>query len=552
VPSYTSIAEFVRMQPVIVLFLLLGCGYILGRVRIGGIALGQVAGTLLVSLVFGYFGFRISPGAQSVGFALFIFAIGYQAGPRFFGVLRAQGLQYGALALFVTVVAFVTAWLAGRLLHLPPGGTAGLFDGSLTSTPALAAAQEAVRSGIVEIPPGSTTERVLATIGSIYAITYLVGTLGVVAVVSIFPRLIGLDLAAEARRLDEAGREDPGEPMQARAYRVEREEFCRPTVAELTRHYWDGLALVRVRRGLAWLKPAPADHLHVGDEIYAYGDARFFRGGIDRAGPEIRILREMELSSSLTHVLVVRKHAVGQRLADLDLARKYGLVVSEVKRDGRLMPVGRDFQLARGDILTVVGPAWGLRMLPETLGPVEANLVETDMTIFAFGIAIGAALGLLSVTVAGIPLSLGMAGGLLLLGILAGWLNSTRPSVAAFPEAARWVLTEFGLLIFIAGVGLSAGGSVIENFRAVGPAVLVAAAFVVGLPLILGYAFGRMILKLNPVLLLGALTGAMTSAPGLGLVTREANSAVPALGYTGTYALAAILMTISGTLIAYL
>jgi putative transport protein len=546
------IREFVSsQQPVIVLFLILGFGYVIGCIRVAGLALGPIAGTLLVSIVLGNFGYRISEGAQSVGFALFIFSVGYQAGPRFLHALKSQGVQYATLAVFVTGVGFLTAWAAGRLLSLSDGGTAGLFAGALTSTPTLAAAQEAVRSGLAPLPHGWTVQQALASIGTVYAMTYLVGTFGLIALVSVFPRLIRVDLKAEARSLEQAS-EDTPEPLQARAYRVENEEFCRATVRELASRYWDGLSLIRVRRGLTWLTLEAADRLNPGDEIYAYGYSQFFRSGIEHAGPEIRILGEMELSASLTHVVVVRRAAVGKTLRDLDLARKHGLVVSAARRDGYLLPVGRDLQLERGDILTVVGPVWGIRALPEMLGPVESNVIETDMTTFAFGIALGAALGLLTVTVAGIPLSLGMAGGLLLAGIAAGWLNSARPPIARFPEAARWILMEFGILIFMAGVGLNAGGSIVQSFREAGPLVLLAAVFVVSLPLLSGYVFGRAVLKLNPALLLGALAGAMTSAPALGLVTREAGSSVPAVGYTGTYAFSCIVMTLAGTLIMFL
>jgi len=547
----SAIVQFLRGQPVIVLFVLLGVGYLLGRIKVAGLAFGPVAGTLLIALVFGHFGFRMAAGAQTVGFALYIFSVGYQAGPRFVEVLKAQGLQYLALALFVVGVGFVAAWASGALLQLPMGSNAGLLAGSLTSSPALAAAQDAVRSGLVTLPPAVTAETVLATISTSYAITYVIGTLGTVIIVSMLPRIVGVDLAAEAHRLEKSV-EETLEPLQARAYRVENEEFCRASLEELRKSLWDGLAVVRVRRALEWLRPAPDDHLRIGDEIYAYGSARFFRGGIDRAGPEIRILSEMELSASQTHVVVARKGAVGKTLHDLDLARSYGLVVCDVKRDGLALPVTRDLVLQRGDVLTVVGPVRGIKALPETLGPVEPNPVETDMTTFVFGVALGGALGLLSVTVSGISLTLGLAGGLLLVGILVGWLNSARPTVGRFPDAARWILMEVGLLIFIAGVGLNAGGTILVALRHTGLALILAAALVVLLPIVLGYVFGRKILRLDPVLLLGALAGAMTAGATLSAVTREAHSSVPALGYTGTFAFASVLMTLAGSLIMHL
>jgi putative transport protein len=535
-----------------VLFLLIGCGYLLGRIKVAGFAFGPIVGVLLASIVLGSFGFRISPGAQAVGFALFIFSVGYQAGPRFLEVLRAQGLRYATLAVFVVVVGVLTTWLAGVVLHLPYGGTAGLLAGALTSSPAVAAAQEAVRSGLVALPAGWTAETALASIGSSYAITYLVGTLGIVAIVSVFPKSIGLDLAAEAHRLEQPAEQEASEPLQARAYRVQNQEFSRVPLRELAQHLWDGLAVVRIRRDSAWVNLVPEDYLRIGDELYAYGYAKFFRGGIDRAGPEIPILSETELSASQRHVVVARRGAIGSTLRNLDLARRYGLLVCEVRRDGQPLPVARDLVLQRGDVLTVVGPVWGIKALPEILGPVEANPVETDMMTFAFGVALGAALGLLSTAVGGIPLTLGMAGGLLLVGIAAGWLNSTHPTVGRFPDAARWVLMEFGLVVFIAGVGLNAGGGILDTLRHQGLGLIIAAAAVAALPLTLGYVFGRRVLKLDAVLLLGALTGAMTSGPALNLVTKEAQSSLPTLGYTGTYALASILLTLAGTLLMQL
>lgn len=545
------VVEFLRGQPVIVLFLLLGLGHLLGRIKVAGFALGSIAGTLLIAIVLGNFGFRISAGAQAVGFALFIFSVGYQAGPRFIEVLRAQGLKYFALTLFVVGIGFLLAWMAGSVLALPIGASAGLLAGALTSSPTLAAAQDAVRSGLVALPVGWSPEAALASIGASYAITYLVGTLGIVAAVSLLPRILRLDLAAAAQQLEDTGVE-LAEALQARAYRVENHDFCRATVRELREKLCDELAVVRFRRDLEWVKLPDEARLRIGDEVYAYGHAAFFRGGIDRAGPEIRMLKEVELSAAQTQIVIARRGAVGKTLRDLELARRYGLVVCEVKRDSYPLPVTRDLTLQRGDILTVVGPVWGIKALPETLGPVEANPLETDMTTFVFGVAAGTALGLLSITVAGIPLTLGSAGGLMLVGILVGALNSARPTIGRFPDAARWILMEFGLLIFIAGVGLNAGGSILETFRHSGLTLIMAALLVVTLPLSLGYLFGRKVLKLEPVVLLGALTGAMTSGPALGLLTREARSSVPTLGYTGTYAMASILLTAAGSLIMHL
>lgn len=258
------------------------------------------------------------------------------------------------------------------------------------------------------------------------------------------------------------------------------------------------------------------------------------------------------MSASFSHVVIARRDAVGKRLADLDLARGHGLLVSEVRRDGMLLPLSGALKLQRSDVLSVVGPKSALAGLQEILGPVESGVAETDMATFAFGIAFGALVGALAVNVKGIPLGLGMAGGLLVSGILVGWLNATRPTFGRFPEAARWIFMEFGLMLFIVGVGLQAGSQVVETFLTAGPGLIVASMLVVSGPLLLGYAFGRKVLRLPPVLLMGALTGAMTSAAAMSLVNREADSSIPALGYTGTYAFANVILTLAGTIIMFM
>lgn len=248
-------------------------------------------------------------------------------------------------------------------------------------------------------------------------------------------------------------------------------------------------------------------------------------------------------------MVIARPQAVGSTLGALRLAPRHGLVVVEIRRDGMMLPVHPDVVLQRGDVISVVGPPRAVTALIEEVGPVEANANETDMMAFAFGIAVGSLFGLISINVGGVPLGLGTAGGLLLAGILTGWLSSARPTIGKFPEAARWILMEFGLLIFICGVGLQAGSSIVETFREAGWSLIVAAVVVVILPVAGGYWFAAKVLKLDPVILMGALTGAMTSGPALSLVTQEAKSAAPALGYSGTYAFASILLAISGTIV---
>jgi putative transport protein len=488
--------------------------------------------------------------AQAVGFALFIFSVGYQAGPRFFDVLRTDGFKYFLLSLVIALVGLTVVTLATKQLALEPGTSAGLLAGGLTSSPTLAAAQEAIRGGSVAPPEGWSAEAVIGNISTAYAITYIFGLAGLIAIIKFLPDLLGIDLAAQARELEGETLDGPSATRAtARAYRVTNEAFTRVPLGELRERFSDGFDTGWLRRGGQLIDPAPEEFLQLGDEIQILGGIEFFSAEFQEIGEEITASRDMTGLSDAAQVIVTHRDVMGRRLAELDINRNFRVLVTEIRRMRFSVPKSMDLQLRKGDILTVVGPANNIDRLGKAMGHVERDIAETDMITFAFGIAAGVLLGLLSVTIGGISLRLGSAGGLLVSGLLVGFFRSVRPTFGRMPDAARWIFMEFGLLIFMAGVGLRAGGEIVQTFLAVGPKLVVAGILVTVTPVTAGYLFGRKALKIHPVLLLGAITGAMTSSPSLSVVTKAANSSVPALGYTGSYAFANVLLTVAGSII---
>lgn len=545
-----NMLEFLRDQPVFTFFVVLGLGYLIGRIRIGPFAFGPVAGVLFAGIFLGQYGFSMSPAVQSIGFALFIFSVGYQAGPKFLDVIRIDGLRYFALALFVSSLGFLVAALAAGQLELPPGGAAGLLAGGMTSSPTLAAAQEAVRSGAIKPPAGWTADQLIGNIATTYAITYIFGLAGLIGVIKLLPAVLRIDLVGEAREYERAARQGvPETDLRCRGYRVTDESVCRVPAGELRARYWDGVSSMRTRRGGKVVRLEDDELLQLGDEIFLCGDLRQFLKVSGAIGEEIPLPADLALQSSTAEVVVTKRDVAGRSMADLELARRHGVTVTRLRRNGIALPITSDEKLERGDILSVVGPEEGVAALGRELGPVEQDVVETDMFIFAGGIALGVLVGLLSIKVGGVPIGLGSAGGLLASGILVGLLNNARPNLGRFPDAARWIFMEFGLLVFMMGVGLRAGADIVEAMRAAGPMLVVAGICVTLIPVLSGYAFGRKVLKIQPVLLLGALTGSMTSGASLSVVTDAAKSSVPALGYTGCYAFANVLLTIAGSLI---
>ena len=548
----TNIYHIFQNQPVLTLFVIIGMGYLIGNLRVGSFSLGPVAGVLFAGLFFGHFGFKMSPGAQSVGFALFIFSVGYQAGPRFFDVLMEDGVKYFFLALVIALSGFSVAVLATKILQLEPGTSAGLLAGGLTSSPTLAAAQEAIRAGSVTPPGGLSADAVIGNITTGYAITYIFGLAGLIAIIKVLPGLLGIDLKKEAKELEgkaSGGATASVTDITVRAYRVTNQEFTKIPVPKLREKYWDGVAVVRLQRDGELVAPGTVDYLQIGDEILILAGIEFFTDELKTIGEEITAEKYTPGLFDSAQVVVTNKKIVGKTLGELDLARTFGVFLVSVKRMRIDIQKNAQLKLRKGDILKVTGPAAHIDLMGRELGVVDRDVAETDMITFAFGIAAGVILGLFSVKIGGVSVGLGSAGGLLTSGLIIGFLRSVRPTFGRLPDAARWIFMEFGLLLFMAGIGLRAGGDIIETFMNAGPKLIIAGIMVTLIPVFLGYLFGRKVLKIPAVLLLGAITGSMTSGASLSVVTAAAESDVPALGYTGAYAFANVLLTVAGSII---
>jgi len=178
----------------------------------------------------------------------------------------------------------------------------------------------------------------------------------------------------------------------------------------------------------------------------------------------------------------------------------------------------------------------------------EQDLEKTDLATFAFGMIAGTLLGLVTLALGNVSIGLGTARGLLII----GYLGSVMPTFGRVPAPARFVLMELGLMLFMAGVGLNAGGGVVDALTSVGPIMIAIGVLITLLPALVAYVVGRQVLGMNPALLLGYITGAMTSTPALNVVTEAAHSSVPALGYAGTYTIANVLLTVAGALMMVL
>ena len=540
-----------ELQTGLMFFLVLGLGYLLGNLSVYNFSLGPVAGVLFVGLVFGNLGFRITSGAQMVGFALFIFSVGYQAGPGFVAVLKKDGFKYLALSLVVALSGFGVALAWAMNLDLPAGMSAGLLAGGLTSSPTLAAAQDAVYSTVHTYPNGLDPESVVDNIAMGYALTYIFGLVGLIITIRYLPKLVGIDLPKEAAAFN-AENEDQSAAsghIAMRTYQITTDTLAEMSYDEISSKYWDNKSVIRVIRNAKRIKVTDAGKLYAGDIIEVIGTREYFTNTLSKIAKEIAPNIGTIVRQDSAQIVISDKEHIGKHFGDIEISRNFGLFLLQIRRKGKSLPHDYTMVIEEGDILSVIGSPNQIEAMGAYLGHVVRDGVESDMVTLSFGIVIGLLIGTLSVTLGGVSIGLGSAGGLLVTGLFVGYRRSIRPTFGQLPEATRWFLMEFGLLLFMAGVGLRAGGGIISALQEQGIMIIVAGITVTIVPILLGYVVGHKILKISPALLFGAITGAMTSGAALSVVINEAKSPVPALGYTGTYAFANVLLVVAGSLI---
>ncbi len=556
--AMSELSTFLVEHPVGLLFLVIGIGYLIGKIRIGSFDLGPVTGVLFAGLVFGYFGYELSPTVQTMGFVLFIYSVGTQAGPRFFSVLRADGLRYLALAVVIGGTGFAIALSLARAIGFEFGAAAGLLAGGMTSSPTLAAAQEALRAGQIALPEGMSADQVLTNVSTAYAITYIFGLVGLIMIIRFLPKIMGIDFKAEAAKLateQRGGVEDAVKPVPdivSRAYHVTEDDLTGVPMHELYAQFPGLGALGKLRRDGEFLEVNTDTVVELGDDVAVVGYLHHLVSIGPRIGLELQDAEILDDPIDSCRVLVMRSKSKNLKLKPRQLNEHYGCFLASVERLGVEVPVDADMDFEPGDVLHVTGHKASLDRLGEELGHIEKAVDETDLVTLGLGIAAGTFIGGISAPIAGISIGLGSAGGLLAAGLTIGYVRAIRPVFGRVPSAARWIFMELGLLIFMAGVGLKAGSGIIDTLATSGPALLGAGALVTSVPILVGYAFGRWVLRTNPVMLLGAITGSMTSGAALSIVNREAGNSLPALGYTGAYAFANVLLTIAGSVILLL
>ena len=551
--------EFLVRYPELALFLVIAAGYWIGSFKIGAFSLGPVTGALFAGLFVGQFAHvPVSGMTKSFLFLLFLFGIGYSVGPQFMQALKRDGLKPMLLAVVVCITGLAASILVAKVLRLDPGFAAGLMSGALTQSAAMGTATDAINGLAL---PEADRALLVAHIAVADAVCYIFGYAGVIIFCTVIaPMLLKIDLRTEALKLEQAlgmTRAKPGlasawRKFELRAYRLAEES----PLGGINRRRCRGACA----RASAVHPPAPPRRTHARSR--ARHDAR--GGRCDRALRAAPVHRRADRTSRRggrgqgaprcsghsADVLLMNPKLAGTNLGDAsreDWAR--GLYLRSLRRGDQEIPIAAGVVLQRGDLLRIVGPEPVVQRAAAKIGAIIAPSTSIDFVVLGLAIFLGGVIGVLATfSVGSVKISLSTSVGTLLAGLLVGHLRTLYPLFGRIPDGAIAFMTSLGLAAFVGLTGIHAGPIFLSALREAGIGLLFGGMVVTLLPQVVGLFFGHFVLRMNPILLLGALAGAQTVTAAMAAVQERSGSPVAVLGYTPAYPVANILLTTWGTI----
>ena len=552
--------QFLVRYPELALFLVIAAGYWIGSFKIGAFAVGPVTGALFAGLLVGQFArVPVSGMTKSFLFLLFLFGIGYSVGPQFVLALRRDGLKPVILAICLCLVALVVSILVAKALRLDPGFAAGLLSGGLTQSAAMGTATDAINGlGL----PEANRELLVAHMAVADAVCYIFGYAGVILFcTTIAPALLRIDLQTEAQKLERSLGITAGKPelasawrkFELRAYRLangSRLAGASVAIAE-TLEPDHRLFIHRVRRGRQVFDATPDLALEAGDVVALSGPRQTV---IELVGPRAEEVDDRELLDipvNSIDVLLTGPKLEGTSLGDASKeAWTRGLYLRSLRRGDQEIPIAANVHLQRGDVLRIVGPDAVVQRAATMIGTVISPSSGIDFIVLGLAIFLGGVVGVLAtISIGNVKITLSTSVGTLLAGLLVGYLRSRHPMFGRIPDGAINFMTSLGLASFVGLTGIQAGPIFLSALGEAGLGLLLGGAVVTVVPQFFGLYFGHLVLRMNPILLLGALSGAQTVTAAMAAIQERSGSPTAVLGYTPAYPVSNILLTTWGSII---
>lgn len=515
-------------EQMLVLFAILAIGSWLGNLSLRGVSLGGTA-VFFVGLAFGHFGLTIPKPVMDLGLLLFVYAVGLQAGPRFFRTFRQQGRVFVIVAAAGILAAALATFAVARLMQMPYALAAGMFTGAVTNTPALAATIDAMN----RIDP---TQAANASVG--YGIAYPFSVVGVTLFIQFLPKLLRRDVkAAETQWLEAQQAERP--ELQKRQFAVTNPNLDGKRLADLDWHRLSQVNISRVRlagQGNQVVAGAPDVVLHVGDVVLVVGAPSELEKMRLLIGDEVEVPMEANTRAVSRDLYVTEQSLAGKRLMDLHVWDRYNVVVTRIRRLGlEITPVGTS-TLELGDTLRVVGEEAAVAQFAKLVSGDARRIDETNMVPFLIGLVLGIALGLIPFQLPnGMTIKLGAAGGAFLVSLVLGHFGRIGPFRLYVPAAARNLSRELGLMLFLGGAGANAGTQLVKVIEQQGPGLFLAGAAITVISALMTLLITHGFFKMNLLTTMGLISGVMTNPPALAAATSQTTTDVPSVIYASAF-----------------
>ncbi len=514
-------------------------GMALGKISIRGVSLGATF-VLFVGLIAGHFNLRIDPQVldfmKNFGLIVFIFSIGLQVGPGFFASFKKGGMRLNGLA---CVIAFLGVGLTIGIYYLLGGKVSmpmmvGIMSGAITSTPGLGAAEEAMsQMGLDE------------HISLGYAVAYPVAVLGTIVVMMLLRWMFRVDVDKEQARLQT--RQDVSDRPDILTFRVTNPAVDGLTIAQIKHNFGHQAIATRVFDGERVFIPRADTKLRLGDIVLFVtrdADAQQLQDMLGELADYEWTDDEQSLVSR--RIVVTRSKVNGKTIGDLHLRSTFNVNITRINRAGINLLARPDLVLQVGDRVMVVGPIDGILHAEKMLGNTLQKLNEPHIFTIFFGILTGIVFGSIPIYIPGMPMpaKLGLAGGPLIVAILLGRFGYRLRIITYTTQSANLMLRELGLCLFLASVGMAAGGQFFQTvFSSEGLLWLGIGAAITMLPPLLvgGIAMWR---KENYFTVCGLIAGAHTNAPPMAYANSLADTDEPAVVYSTVYPLITFLRII--------
>jgi putative transport protein len=515
------------------LFLIVALGFILGRIKIFGLSL-DVSAVIFTALVFGHYGVVIPKDFQNLGLVLFIFTIGIQAGPGFFESFKKEGRQLASFATMLILIAALITIVFVSVFHIDKNIAIGLLTGALTSTPGLAAAIDYTNSP-------------LASIG--YGVGYPFGVIGVILFIRFLPKILRISLKKSEEDFNSKIKEEFPEILR-RNFIVENENIVGKSIGELRIRFMTKAVVSRVVHNGVAVTPTPETILRKGDLIKAVGTEEALKNVELLIGHPTEEEIPLDPRYDVRSVLVTNKEVVNKTIGQINLLQTYNATITRIRRSGINISPSPGSKLQFGDKLIIASSKANMEMVAKIFGDDQKRLSDTDILPVALGIIMGVLVGKIGLNMGSFSFSLGLTGGVLVVALILSRIGKTGPVLWTMSGAANQLLRQFGLILFLAAVGSDAGAEIVKTFNEYGIRLFLLGGIITLVPMVVAALAGKWIFKMNILSLLGAISGSMTSTPGLAAADSMTETNAHSIAYATVYPVAMVLLIVVVQLIS--